>query len=197
MLNIVEYKQLVLKYGSHSSWAIWDYKKESDASIIGKNFNQLHSKFVLLALNASGSIAKPPWSNFRGGKHDRKLKYACNDTQLRGSYITDIFKDIPEPKSRKIKSLLTDEIIDKNVSLFNQEMRDIGINELTQFIVLGAPNSLLSKYFNNHFRQNYKNHITYYYHYSYYRLTDRAWVEGFWKKLGINQNFDLAISKYT
>jgi len=188
-----EYKSLALKYGQFSSWAIWDYNDKADASIINQNIDQLHSRFIFLGLNISRPLTNNLWTNFHGGTHDRKLKYVCNDSKLRGSYMTDIFKGISEAKSNKFKHLLTEKIIRKNVDLFNQEMKDIKINNKTQFIILG---SLTSKYFNKYFKQGYKNNIVYHSHYSYYGIKDREWVKGLWKKLKINKNFDLTVKKY-
>lgn len=196
MYNLDIYKSLTSKYGPFASWAIWSYEKESDTSVISKNIDQLHSKYVLLGLNISRPLRDKPWSNFHGGKHDRKIKYACNNTKLRGSYITDIFKGIDEPNSSRFKKALTNNVISKNVNLFNQEMSDIKINKDSQFIVFGMPNSLLANCFNNYFKQNYKNRIIYYYHYSYYRFTDKMWVEGLWEKLKITDNYKLTIDKY-
>lgn len=196
MYSIEEYKKLTSKYGSYASWAIWDYENENDTSVINQNFNQLHSRYVFLGLNIASPLTEKSWINFHGGKHDRKIKYACNDTKLRGSYLTDIFKGIVASRSTKFESILTDEIISKNVNLFNKEMRGIKINEVTQFIVFGPPNSLLAKCFNKYFKQKYKNHVIYYYHYAYFTLTDKEWVNGLWKKLNINQNYDLTIKKY-
>ena len=197
MYSEAEYKKLVSKYGNCASWAIWDFLKESNTSVISNNYVQLHSKFVLLAMNPSDILVPEPWVNFRGGKHDRKLKYACNDTKLRGSYITDLFKDIAEANSNNIKGHLNNETIETNVRLFNQEMTDIKISKDTKFIVLGVPNSFLAQCFNLHFKQQYKNETIYYCHYSYYKLTDKAWVTGFWKKLGIDQDFESTIKKYS
>ena len=196
MYSIDEYNNLTSKYGSYSSWAVWDYKKENNSSIINQNFNQLHSKFIFLGLNISHPLVNKPWANFHGGRHDRKLKYACSNNKLQGSYMTDIFKGIDTPQSNKIKSLLTDVIIKKNVNLFNQEMKDIKLDDKTQFIILGVQTSLLAQYFDSYFKQQYKNSIIYYYHYSYYSLTDKGWVEGLWKKLNIDQNFDLTVKSY-
>ena len=193
MYSIKKYKILTLKYGPCASWAIWDCKNEKSTSIIDQNFDQLHSRFIFLGLNISSQLTKDSWSNFHGGKHDRKLKYACNNNKLSGSYITDIFKNIPVSQSNKLESLLTDEIIRKNVILFNQEMKDIKINNETQFIIFGAE---ARRYFNKYFKQEYKNRIIYYCHYSYYGLTDKKWVNGFWKKINIDQDFDLTIKNY-
>lgn len=196
MYNIDEYKNLTLKYGGYSSWAIWNYKNEKDVSIIEKNLDQLHSNYIFLALNVSGTKTKD-WSNFHGGSiHDRKLKFPCNDNKLRGSYMTDIFKNIIEPDSSKIKSILTEKIINENVILFNQEMKDIKISEKSHFVILGTSKSLLAQYFNKYFKKHFKNSIIYHYHHSYYGLTDKEWVYRLWKKLNINQDFDQTIKKY-
>lgn len=197
MYNLDEYNNLISKYRSHASWAIWDYKNKVNTSIISQNINQLHSKFVFLGLNISQPLTDKHWSNFHEGPHNiRKLIYACNDNKLRGSYITDIFKGIVEPKSAQFINILSDKIISENVNLFNQEMRDIKIDDDSQFIILGTPTSVLSQSFNDYFRQKYKNNIIYHYHYAYYGISDREWVNGLWEKLKINQDFDLTVKKY-
>jgi hypothetical protein len=196
MFSAEEYDKLVLKYGSFASWAIWDYKDGCDPSIISQNIDQLHSRYVLLGLNISRSLSDKPWSNFHSNDHARKLKYACNDNLLRGSYITDIFKGIVQPKSSKFNNLLTDRIIEQSVRFFHQEMRDIKITDDSLFIIFGRPGSLISRYFTRYFNRDYQNRIVYYYHYSYYRLTDKEWVEGFWKEMYINQNYDQTRARY-
>ncbi|MDO8512411.1 MAG: hypothetical protein Q7S57_04005 [bacterium] len=189
MYDVNKYNDLTSKYGAYSSWAVWNSEKPSDTEIIDKNIDQLHSKYVLLGLNISRPLTDKPWSNFHDNSHARKLRYACNDTKLRGSYITDIFKGIVKPSSSKFRNVLTKEIISENVKFFNQEMKDISIDSKTKLIVLGTPTSLLAKLFDEHFKQNYKNEIIHYNHYSYYVLTDKAWVEGLWNILGIKNSF--------
>ena len=189
-----EYKKLTRKYGHFASWAIWDYKDEGNTSIITQKFNELHSKFVLLGLNISGPLPREPWLNFHGGSiHDRKLKFACNDTLLRGAYMTDIFKGFEEVQAAMLSRSLTEDIIRSNVNQFNEEMRDIKIGEDSKFIIFG---SHAAKYFNRYFRYGYKNEIVYYCHYSYYGISDRKWVEELWNKLGTHDNFDNMINKY-
>lgn len=196
MYSTNEYKNLTSKYGSYSSWAIWDQRDEKDTSVISKNNEKLHSNFIFLALNVSGLGVKD-WSNFHGGSiHDRKLKYACNDNKLRGSYITDIFKDIVEPISLKVKNILNAKIIEKNITFFNQEMKDIKINNDSIFIILGTQKSLISQYFNKYFKQGYKNQVIYHYHHSYYGLKDKEWVQSLWEKLNISQDFYSTVQKY-
>ncbi|MFC1625185.1 hypothetical protein ACFL15_02330 [Patescibacteria group bacterium] len=198
MYTLKEYIALTEKYGSSASWAIWDYKNEKDTSIIGQNRDQLHSRYILLGLNFSKeTVTNKPWKNFHGGSiHDRKLKYACNDTELRGSFMTDIFRGIVETDSSKMKDIITDKIISKNVSFFNQEMMDIKINKESKFIVFGTPTSYLAKCFNEYFKQGYTNNVIYHYHYSYYGITDEEWVKSLWEKLYISQDFEATLKKY-
>lgn len=189
-----EYQNLVKNYGSFASWAIWDYKNEKNPSIIAQNFDQLHSRFIFLGLNISGSLNNVDWINFHGGIHDRKLKFAANETKLRGAYITDLFKDISEAQSSKIDKLLTKGVIDKNVQSFRKEMKAIRIVDDSHFIIFGEK---AKKYFDEFFKQHFiKNKFTYYTHYSYYGIKDKKWVEGFWDKLNLNQDYEQTISKY-
>ncbi len=185
MYNLDEYKELTSKYGSVASWAIWNDENLSDTSIIDLNFNELNSKYILLGLNISKPLKDKSWINFHSGKHDRKLKQACNHSILRGSYMTDIFKCIDNPNSADFRRSLTDRVIRENVDSFIQEMQDVKVNEKSQFIVFGKENSLIAQCFDKYFKTNFKNNVIYYYHYSYYTLTDKDWVRGLWQKLNI------------
>lgn len=191
-----EYKKIKEKYGFCSSWAIWDENEESNTSVIDDNFSQLNSNHIFVALNISGPLAKKPWLNFHGGKHDRKIKYACNDTILRGSYITDLFKEIEESKSGNLKKSLTEEVIKKNVDYFFQEMKDVGINLNSKFIIFGNKSSFIGQCFDKYFKRYFENEVVYYCHYSYYGISDKKWVEGLWRELKINADFDLIVKKY-
>ena len=108
MFSIEKYQELSAKYGQLASWAIWDYRNPNDTTIINTNLDQLNSRFVLLGLNFSRIIIKhwPNWSNFHDNTHARKLKYACNDSKLRGSYMTDLFKNVVKSRSTNIMKML-------------------------------------------------------------------------------------------
>lgn len=180
MYSLDEYNNLEEQYGPYSSWAIWDQEEPKNASLIKKNFKELHSRYVFLALNISAPLGES-WSNFHGGKHDRKLMKACNKSCFRGSYITDIFKGIENPNSSELKDL-PEKIIIKNVAFFEKEMEAIKVTSDTIFIILGTKDSLLSKYFNKYFKKNFlDNRVINYYHYSYYGITDDEWVNGLLK----------------
>ena len=191
-----KYKEIKAKYSGYASWAVWDYKNAADTSIIENSIADLNSKQVFLALNISEPLKNKPWCNFHGGKHDRKIKYASNNTKLRGSYITDLFKGIVEAKSNNFWSKLDQKLINDNVEFFKTEMIDLSITNKTRFILFGKENSTIANMFNKHFKPYFKNQVIYYYHYAYYGVTDKDWVEGLWSKLGIKANFEKEQAKY-
>lgn len=187
MYNYKEYEKLKKKYGPYSSWAIWDECNQKDTSVIETNLNELNTNYVFVGLNISRLLREPSWSNFHGGRHDRKLMYACNDTKLRGSYITDIFKDLPKTRASEVKKYLEEhpKFLEENVSSFKKEMVDIEISRDTVFVVLGND---ARRYFKKYFQNGYENKPVYYCHYS-SRGTDEDWVNGLWKILRIDKVF--------
>ena len=190
-----QFLKLQKKHGHCSSWAIWDTDNEADPAIIQSHIKDLSAKYIFVAYNASGTdVLVGPWANFRGGKHDRKLKYACNHTELRGSYLTDLFKDIKEAKAKNVKPHLTDRVIQKNVTYFLSEVSDLGATQETIFVILGAAAG-------HHFRKHFLEHlgavkVIYATHYSYYGWTDKKWVQHLWKKLGIKANYEAIQKNY-
>lgn len=173
------YKNLKQKYGGYSSWTIWNEEDVHDTSIIDRSFHELNSKFVILGLNISGVLSEKSWTNFHDNTHSRKIRYSCNHTELRGCYITDIFKDYPEANSLKLRKEISEDLIHQNVEFFKQEMKDIEIDEKTIFIVLGG---LTKDYFNRYFKSHFANKVIYFDHYSAYaKYTDKGYAEEFLK----------------
>lgn len=190
MYTTVEYGKLKKKYGSCSSWAIWNEGDQRDTSVIDGKIDQLNTKYVFLGLNPSDTIAKlPSWSNFHVGRHDRKLMFSCSNSELSGSYLTDIFKGIPTTNAAEFaveleKCVTKDpEFINKQVDDFNTEMTDIKMNKDTVFIVLGND---AKRYFKKYFQKGFKNNVLYIRHYS-SRGTDEGWVNELGKELGIKK----------
>ncbi|HEY8784354.1 MAG TPA: hypothetical protein VIM16_22190 [Mucilaginibacter sp.] len=191
----IEFKNLESKYGEVSTWAIWEHSKyrimEKSVKCIAENLTLLHSKYVLIGLNASRKIEGEKWNNFRGGRHDRKLKYALNDTDLRGAYMTDLFKEIVNPKSVDFYNYIktNGEFIMKNVLSFKQEMSDIRISPETTFIIWGTENSLTARLYKQHFEIHFSDIKTIYHkHYS-SRGFDKDWVESIWRTLRVDADF--------
>lgn len=187
MYSQEKYNFLKAKYGGYASWVVWSEDTKNDTTVIEDNITELHPKFVFLGLNVSKPLLDTPWSNFHGGKNDRKLMYACNDTALRGSYLTDLFKGVPEAKSAKLYAYVKQnpDVLAKNVSVFKQEMADIGVSENTVFIVLGKG---ILPFYLEFFGNDFKNPYVCYLHYASHG-TDKDWVEGLWNELGIKKEF--------
>jgi hypothetical protein len=199
-MDETQYLSICRKYGDYSSWAIWNHEDEADPTIIESHIEELNAKHVFIAYNASrteGYIGHGPWANFRGWKHDRKLKFACNDTALRGSYLTDLFKGIKEVNSKNVLNYLTPEVVNDNVSFFLEEISDIGTTKKTVYVILGVRNSEVGKQFRKYFLGHMGDvKVRYYTHYSNFSLTDKKWVTGLWKELGVKANYDTIRKKY-
>lgn len=193
MYNLEQFKELTTKYSSYSSWAVWDYANPHNTEIIENNIKHLHSNYVLLGLNISRILDKKPWSNFHDNTHARKIMYACNDTYLRGSYMTDLFKDIPESVSLKLEKRLSDEVIDRNINFFCKEMKDIKLGEDSQFIIFGQ---MAGKYFSTYFKKYFKNEYKIVRHYSDFRINDLTWVTKFWEIMNIKGDAETTVMKY-
>lgn len=199
--TLTEFEELTKRHGSYGSWAIWEYSRsrvqEKKTSIIEENLADLHSRYILIGLNISSEIET--WGNFRGGKHDRKLKYAFNDSPIRGAYMTDLFKNIVKVKSTDLAKYLKDrpEIIEKNVLMFIDEMQDLKISPETQFIILGSENnSHVANFYRSEFQKHFINNpVIYHRHYSSIG-TDRAWVESMWDAINFTSDFDEVLDKY-
>jgi hypothetical protein len=199
-MDETQYLSICRKYGDYSSWAIWNHEDEADPTIIESHIEELNAKHVFIAYNASrteGYIGHGPWANFRGWKHDRKLKFACNDTALRGSYLTDLFKGIKEVNSKNVSNYLTPEVVNDNVSFLLEEISDIGTTKKTVYVILGVRNSEVGKQFRKYFLGHMGDvKVRYYTHYSNFSLTDKKWVTGLWKELGVKANYDTIRKKY-
>jgi len=181
MYTLEEYNLLKKKYGGYSSWSIWEDGNLHNTEIIDSSFKELNNNFVILGLNISGLLGSNSWNNFHNNTHSRKLYRACNHTELRGCYITDIFKDYPEPNSLKLKREISEEVINRNIIFFKNEMMDIKLNHESTFVVLGG---LTAYYFDTFFKKHFNNKVIYFDHYSAYaKYTDVCWAEEFLKKI--------------
>ena len=158
------YDHIKLKYGLHSSWAIWaeegstpksnmeDISVFDDPSIL----NILNPNIVLVGLNFSvPDVVTKPFQNFHGqGGGAYKLRFAIKNTKLWGSYMTDIIKDFPEKESHNVMKYLNGNksFVEKNINSFEEELKDIGaVNPL---IVAFGNDSF--KILNSYFGSKYK-----------------------------------------
>lgn len=176
MYSDAEYNILKERYGAFASWAIWNKEDLHDTEVIPRSIKELNSNYVLLGLNKSIDIDLNYWKNFHGYDHARKLAYACNNTELRGSYMTDLFKNLPEAVASKLDKRLTDTNIRQNVETFRKEMEDIRLSKSSRFIVFGRT---AEKYFIKYFRKYFDQPYICTRHYSDFRISDEMWVKEF------------------
>ena len=166
-MNTSIYNSIREKYGRCSSWAIWTKRDESKKGKTGMGdidfFNTLNPKIlkpniVLVGLNISGKgPLERPFSNFHPlhkTAHDYKTRYALEDTEFWGAYMTDIIKDYEEKISSNVQKYLNknEDFEKENIKRFETELIDIR-SENPIIIAFG---NLTYKILNKHFKNKYK-----------------------------------------
>lgn len=194
MIDRVKFDEIKTKFGAFVSWALWNNEDESDINIIEHNLPLLNVNWILIGLNISKPVRV--WGNFRGGKHDRKLKIAFNNSFVRGSYMTDLIKKVEKSSTEIEKELRCGELdISKHVKFFTEELELLCVNDKTKFIVFGnVARNIYDEYYERNFPEN---KVYYLNHYSSRNTTDKKWVEKVWERLNIKLNFDDEKAKYT
>jgi hypothetical protein len=179
------FEQLENKYAQHASWAVWNSRDLEDTSVIRENLRDLKTSVVMVALNISRELPSA-WRNFHSRDHARKLMYAFNQSPYRGAYMTDLIKAYVEPNSARLRQqLLTGHVdLPAHVATFREEMKDLGANTHTLFILFGRE---VTARFNRDLAETYPNRISCP-HYSMYGrgYTDVQWVEKVWSLLESN-----------
>lgn len=193
MYSDAEYNLLKGRYGSCASWAIWDKESLSNHKIIDTFIGDLHSRYVLIGLNKARDIDLYYWKNFHDYTHARKLAFACNDTILRGSYMTDLFKDLPEAIATNLDKSISKEKIEESVKYFIQEMQDLKVSSKTEFIIFG---DIARKYYEHYFKKYFENSYKFARHYSDFRMSDVSWVAEFWEIMKIKGDAETIVMKY-
>ena len=110
-MDLEKFNFIKRKYGKVASWAVWKEVGETpmsnmgDLSILDPQQNpdvlsELKPDVVFVGFNTSRDITNTPhFSNFHSNSphaKDYKIRFALNDTELWGGYMTDIIKDYPE-----------------------------------------------------------------------------------------------------
>ena len=132
------------------------------------NTNLLNPNIILVGLNISKKINES-FSNFHpkhNTAHDYKIRYALQDTQLWGSYMTDIIKDYEEVVGNNVMKYLRDnpKFEKENIEKFKQELIDIG--SVNPILIVFGNNSykILNKYFKDTYKifkvSHYSSNIT-------------------------------------
>ena len=81
----------------------------------------------MLNISGKGSLERP-FSNFHPlhkAAHDYKTRYALQDTQFWGAYMTDIIKDFEEVVGSNVKKYLkaNPDFEKSNIEVFEQELK--------------------------------------------------------------------------
>jgi len=179
MITDQKLKNIANYYGKFASWAVWDKSNPKVLSFIERSITKLHTNVVIVGLNISQELSSN-WLNYHTEGHDRKLRYAFNESPYFGAYMTDIIKKV-EVRSQKIKHEIKFGIIPihDHINDFRKEMKFVGADQDTLFILLGKD---ASDIFQKELDAEFPNNVSCY-HCSYYRLTDAAWVENTWNTL--------------
>ena len=129
--------EIKTKYGHVGSWAVWREKSRKEKSNVGdltifENFIS-NPNIVFVGLNISKKITEP-YGNFHSTSpkaHDYKIRYALNDTQFTGAYMTDIIKDFEEKVSGNVVKYLKNNplFLQENLDEFEKELQFIGSND--------------------------------------------------------------------
>ena len=169
MIERSRYEILKRDYGDVASWAVWELPGTTPKSFIDvvPNFDDesmqamLGTGYVLVGLNASsthGSTAanQGPWKDFHSGYrygNDFKLRFALMNTELWGSYITDVIKRFPEVDSKKLARVLRDNptIVEDNIRTLRKELEVLG--ETHTLVALGAKTyGILQRHFGGEYK---------------------------------------------
>lgn len=180
LVDLEKFESIKSLYGGVASWACWapqsDMKRAKsgigDLSIFDpKNTNNaisaLHTNFVLVGLNISrDDVSDKPWRNFHSNDKnatDYKIRLMLASTKLWGSYMTDIFKDFPEPKSQKVIEYCAKHPVElqAQVSSFHEEIEFVCENKPILIAFGNVVFQILTENFGDEFKIEKVHHYAY------------------------------------
>lgn len=118
------------KYNT-ASFAVWSADDIKDVSVIGDEYNVLHTKVIILGLNPSVGIEFPHNFHYKE-QFDGWYRDAFTADVFRGAYMTDLIS-YPEANSRTIiKKWKSDESFkERNIKALQEQLETIGREDLT------------------------------------------------------------------
>jgi len=146
MITADEYKNISIKYGYVASWAVWAKAGCKPKSNIGKMeifedknnlLKILKTNVVMVGLNFSREVKfEKPFMNFHDSNphgNDFKIRFAFEETDYYGAYMTDLIKDLPMTSSKDVLIYLKDnpEVLKKQLVRFKEELKFINANKPT------------------------------------------------------------------
>jgi hypothetical protein len=147
MIQQARYELIKKKHGNYASWAIWSppgerpKSKTGDMNVFDLDKNNgllatLNPNIVMVALNFSRPVEPDIFRNFHDASswaNDFKIRYAFDGTPYYGAYMTDVIKNLPEVKSKKVMGYLKADpsIIQRNIEILRDEIMDLGVGAPT------------------------------------------------------------------
>ena len=152
MINLETFNSIKKRYGLYASWAIWSDAGPKPKSNIGdlsvfdlrKNptlLEQLKPHVILVGLNISRGLIQESFANFHDSRPqgtDFKIRHALRGSDYWGAYMTDLFKDLDEKDSNKVKALIKNDpsIIAVHVNFLRDEIRYVVGNSSEKYTLI-------------------------------------------------------------
>lgn len=143
MIDIKQFDLIKQKHGGYASWAVWADVSEKPKSNMGDMsifdletnnvlLDMLNNNVIMVGLNISraSKAFSESFRNFHDMNpraNDYKIRYAFQNTEYYGAYMTDIIKNIEMVNSNDVLEHLkiNPTIIEKNIEIFREEMQDL------------------------------------------------------------------------
>jgi hypothetical protein len=135
-----QYELIREKHGKYASWAVWvkgSGKPKSDMGDMAIFDDKLvlpvlRANVLMVGLNLSRFTISEPFRNFHDPSpsgQDYKIRFAFEDTEYYGAYMTDIIKGVVEVDSKNIPKHLKENpgVLAESLEIFRQELRDLGV----------------------------------------------------------------------
>jgi hypothetical protein len=144
MITAAQFESIKLKHGGYASWALWAQSGEKPKSNIGnmsvfdlglnpKLTQVLKDNVVMVGLNISRPFSEPfrKFHDSNPRANDFKIRYAFQNTEYYGAYMTDIIKGLEMINSKDVLKHLkaNPALIEINVERFREELRDLKSKE--------------------------------------------------------------------
>jgi hypothetical protein len=139
-----------------ASWAVWDDKDIENPEIIKDNIENLKSNIVFVALNFGGKKKTDnwkDWQNFHGkGVGDQKLCKILSKPEFKGAYMTDLIKDLHNPKAKQAAKTFENNETKRNkdIEFLFQEIDMLETNNIKMYLFGEDVETLFKKYVIEH-----------------------------------------------
>lgn len=213
MISRESFNIITKKYGSVSSWAVWDDEGDkpksnmSNMEILDPDKNKkllamLNPCVIMIGLNFSRPVSfLKPYMNFHDNNpyaNDFKIRFTFKDTPFYGAYMTDLFKNFPMLNSKNVEEYLKDNpnIIGESINIFRQELKDIKSHEPIIF----AFGLQVYNYLNSYLDKNEYSRLLKLTHYSHQICKEKYKIDvhnKIYKYLDLHDNRSLGINDIT